>query len=151
MEIIIDDDLSEPVPSLESIQQAITSACEQSHLSSNTPELCIRFASNGVVQQLNQQWRHKDQVTDVLSFPMQEGPNYDDQESFGDIILAVPFVHQEAKRLGLTSESHILHLIIHGMLHLIAYDHMHDQDAHIMQAIETKAMLTLGLHQPYEK
>ncbi|MDX8397114.1 MAG: rRNA maturation RNase YbeY [Mariprofundaceae bacterium] len=149
MELIIDDDIHEPIPSSQKLQTAIAAACHQAQLVSKKPEVCIRFANNTVVQQLNQQWRDKDKVTDVLSFPMQDGPDYDTSESLGDIILAVPFVHQEATRLELDSESHILHLIIHAILHLLAYDHIQDEDAIIMQELERQALSELNLHNPY--
>ncbi len=112
------------------------------------PSLCVRFSNNNVVQQLNQQWRNQDKVTDVLAFPMQEG-DLDEGESLGDIILAVPFVAQEAVRLDLPVSNHTLHLIVHGTLHLLGYDHIDDADALEMQGLENQIMQRLALHKAY--
>jgi len=80
---------------------------------------------------------------------MQEGENYNPDEPLGDIILAMPFVNQEAERLQRETHAHILHLIIHGMLHLLGYDHVCTDDTYNMQSLESKIMQELHLHQPY--
>ncbi|MDQ6976057.1 MAG: rRNA maturation RNase YbeY [Mariprofundaceae bacterium] len=114
-----------------------------------TAPLCIRFASNSIVRQLNHEWRNKDAVTDVLSFPMQDGPDFSPEQPLGDIVLAIPFVHDAAKTLALSVEHHTLHLIVHGMLHLLAYDHQDDEEAIVMQALESTCLQQLGLENPY--
>jgi probable rRNA maturation factor len=112
------------------------------------PSLCVRFAPDAAVQALNRDWRHKDKVTDVLSFPIQDG-EIDATADLGDIALAVPFVEREAARLALPVADHALHLIVHGVLHLMGYDHEDDAEAAEMQALERRAMAGLGLHDPY--
>jgi len=112
------------------------------------PSLCIRFADDAAVQALNRDWRAKDKVTDVLSFPMQDG-EIDAAAYLGDIALAVPFVEREAARLALAPADHALHLIVHGVLHLMGHDHEDDAEAAEMQALERQAMADLGLHDPY--
>jgi len=111
--------------------------------------VCIRFASNSSVQQLNALWRNKDAVTDVLSFPMQDAPDFLPQQPLGDIVLAVPLIDDAATSLALTVEDHAMHLIIHGMLHLLGYDHQDDAEACMMQSLECQCMQRLGLHNPY--
>lgn len=136
-----------------SIEEAIRLTCSLAkHL--RFPSLCLRFADNDEVQQLNAQWRNQDKVTDVLSFPMLDSDELasvaeDFEESLGDIILAEPFMREEAKRLHLSPEHHALHLIVHGTLHLLGYDHIEDEEAEVMQQLENQVMLQLGLHQPY--
>ncbi len=120
----------------------------------NTPSLmaapvCIRFASDANVQQLNALWRDKDAVTDVLSFPMQDAPDFVAAQPLGDIVLAVPFINHAAASLQIPAEDHAMHLIIHGMLHLLGYDHQEDAAAVIMQSLESQCMQQLGLHNPY--
>jgi len=115
------------------------------------PSVCIRFAADNEVQQLNAQWRNQDKVTDVLSFPMQEAGNLDASESLGDMILAMPFVRDEAKRLDVAEDAHIYHLIAHSTLHLLGYNHMLDADAEKMQRLENVIMAKLGLHKPYSE
>ena len=80
---------------------------------------------------------------------MQEGDMYAADESLGDIVLAMPFVRHEAQRLQREPHAHILHLIIHGMLHLLGHDHIHDDEARTMQSLESRIMKELHLHQPY--
>jgi probable rRNA maturation factor len=111
--------------------------------------LCIRFSDDETVHALNREWRKKDSVTDVLSFPMQDGDEPEADESLGDIILATPFTTKEAARLSLPVTDHMLHLIVHATLHLLGYDHIDDEDAKIMHKHERAAMNKLGLHDPY--
>jgi len=149
IDVIVDegiDDLSIPQPA--DIHAAVLAACRTAGLHGE-PELCIRFASDAEVHELNRQWRHKDKVTDVLSFPMQEGPGYDIEQPLGDIVLAIPFVWQEADRLELPSGAHALHLIVHAVLHLLGHEHDNDDDAEAMQSLERQIMHELGLHDPY--
>jgi len=149
IDIIIDDDVQESLPDTSHIESAVCLTCKIATNTAITPHVCIRFAHNDVVQELNKQWRDKDKVTDVLSFPMQDEGNYDVHEPLGDIILAMPFVCQEAQRLQHHTHAHILHLIIHGTLHLLGHDHIHDDEARTMQRLESQVMQELHLHQPY--
>ncbi len=147
IDILIDEGVSLPA-SEERIVRAVQLSCA---LANDIKEvsLCLRFSTNAIVQQLNAQWRDKDSVTDVLSFPMQEYGEIDEKESLGDIIIAVPFVLEESKRLNLPAADHVIHLVVHGTLHLLGYDHIDDSDAEIMQVMENRVMQQLGLHQPY--
>ncbi|HKI61224.1 MAG TPA: rRNA maturation RNase YbeY [Mariprofundaceae bacterium] len=150
IDVLVDDGVDETLlPSTDSIRQAVLAAFAAAGLPAIDPELCVRFASDSDVRQLNGEWRNQDKVTDVLSFPMQEGPDFDLSDSFGDIALAMPFVLQEAARLDLPARDHCLHLIIHACLHLLGFDHIHDDEAARMQHHEQRAMLSLGLHNPY--
>jgi len=137
------------VPGDVTVRHAVAAACMQAGISRKVT-LCVRFADDEAIRELNREWRNKDVPTDVLSFPMQEGPDYTLEESLGDIILSWPFVVREADRLGLTPQQHAQHLIVHGVLHLLGFVHGEDMDAERMQAVERKAMKQLGLHDPYE-
>jgi probable rRNA maturation factor len=147
IDIVLDDGITMPV-SQKNIENMVKTSCFEAKGIKN-PSLCIRFASNEAVQQLNAEWRNKDKVTDVLSFPMQDTRNLDVEESLGDMILAVAFVQGEAKRLNLSVEAHSMHLIAHATLHLLGYDHINDDEAEVMQRLENQVMSKLGLHQPY--
>jgi len=149
IDIMVDDDVDADLPNQPSIESAVCLTCKAATNNIIIPHVCIRFAHDNVVQALNSQWRNKDKVTDVLSFPMQEGDIYAADEPLGDIILAMPFVLHEAQRLQHEAHAHILHLIIHGMLHLLGHDHIHDDDACIMQRLESQIMKELHLHPPY--
>ncbi|HXH71298.1 MAG TPA: rRNA maturation RNase YbeY [Mariprofundaceae bacterium] len=149
IDVIVDDGIDDlAIPELADITAAVRAACHAAGLDAE-PELCIRFAADDEVRQLNRQWRHKDKVTDVLSFPMQEGPEFDPSQPLGDIVLAMPFVQQEADRLELPMAAHALHLIVHAVLHLLGHEHDADADAEIMQGLERNVLRSLGLHDPY--
>ncbi len=148
IDILVDDEVDAPLPSQELIEKAVTTACLEAGFR-HTPMLCIRFADDATVQALNHEWRKKNTVTDVLSFPMQDGDEPEAGESLGDIILATPFTIKEADRLSIPVTDHMLHLIVHATLHLLGYDHIDDDDAKIMHRIERSAMNRLGLHDPY--
>lgn len=148
IDILIDEEVDEPLPSGDEVHQAVTTACLGANFQ-HTPMLCIRFSDDATVQSLNREWRKKDAVTDVLSFPMQDGDKYEADESLGDIILAVPFTTREAARLSLPVKDHMLHLIIHATLHLMGYDHINDEDAKVMHKLERSVMNSLSLHDPY--
>jgi probable rRNA maturation factor len=121
-----------------------------------TIEISIRLTSDAEVQTLNEQYRQQDKPTNVLSFPMIQPDlidalaNTDDGEVLlGDIVLAYETCEREAQERGVPVDDHATHLIVHGVLHLLGYDHMTDADAEHMEAIERDVMASLGLHDPY--
>jgi probable rRNA maturation factor len=121
-----------------------------------TLSVSIRLSDDSEVHKLNAQWRGKDKPTNVLSFPMLEADelvtlaNTDDGEVLlGDMILAHGVCATEAEEKGIPLADHVTHLIIHGTLHLLGYDHIDDADAEHMEALEVKALASLGLANPY--
>jgi probable rRNA maturation factor len=151
IEVMVDESLSgEEPPDCEAVRVAVSAALEAADVDGQST-LCVRFSDDETVRGLNRDWRGKDRVTDVLSFPMQDGPDYCFDESLGDIVLAWPFVQLEAERLGLRAADHALHLIVHGVLHLLGHDHLDDDEAARMQQLESRAMRVLRLHDPYAR
>jgi probable rRNA maturation factor len=121
-----------------------------------TIEISIRLTSDAEVHALNRQYRGKDKPTNVLSFPMVQPDvigtlaNTDDGEVLlGDIVLAYETCAREAAERNAPLEDHATHLIVHGVLHLLGYDHMNDAEAEAMEGIERDVMAALGLHDPY--
>ena len=120
-------------------------------------EISLRLTSDDEVHTLNRQYRQKDKPTNVLSFPMVQADlletvtqNSDDGEVLlGDIVLAHGVCAAEAAERGIAIETHATHLIVHGVLHLLGYDHMTDTEAEAMEAIETDALASLGIDDPY--
>ncbi|MCW3838387.1 rRNA maturation RNase YbeY [Sphingomonas canadensis] len=120
-------------------------------------EVAVRFTSDEEVRILNRDYRQKDKPTNVLSFPMIEPDllesvtmNTDDGEVIlGDIVLAHGVCAREAAERGIPVQDHAAHLIVHGTLHLLGYDHQGDAEAEAMEAMEQAAMADLGLHDPY--
>ncbi len=119
-------------------------------------EVAVRLTDNVEGAALNLQYRHKDGATNVLSFPMVQADlldglaNTDDGEILlGDIVLASGVVAHEATEKHIAAEVHAAHLIVHGMLHLLGYEHGNDAEAEHMEALETTACATLGMTDPY--
>lgn len=122
-----------------------------------TIEVAVRFTSDEEVHVLNRQYRGKDKPTNVLSFPMIQPDlmdavteNSDDGEVLlGDIVLAHGVCAAEALERRVGVQDHATHLIVHGLLHLLGYDHMDDAEAEAMEEMERAALRDLGLHDPY--
>ena len=114
-------------------------------------EMTLRFTSNEEVQELNRDFRGKDYPTNVLSFPF-EVPDFlaDEEPTLGDIIIAMPVIEAEAKAQSKTVEHHLAHMTIHGTLHLLGFDHIEDEEAEEMEALEIKILESLGIANPYE-
>ncbi len=120
-------------------------------------EVSVRLTDDAEVRTLNAQYRHKDKPTNVLSFPMVEPDlldalaNTDDGEALlGDIVLAWETVAAEAADKVIDVQNHAQHLIVHGTLHLLGFDHEGDDgQAEAMEAMEIAACRTLGLGDPY--
>ncbi|MEI2385652.1 rRNA maturation RNase YbeY [Breoghania sp. JC706] len=112
-------------------------------------ELSVVFSDDAEVQVLNRDYRGKDKPTNVLSFPGgdEEGPVFG--PLLGDIVLARETVLREAEEAGRSFEQHLIHLIVHGILHLFGYDHQIDQEAEIMEGLETRILASLGIADPY--
>ena len=122
-----------------------------------TVEISVRLTGDDEVHALNRQYRGKDKSTNVLSFPLVQpdlidtvSQNSDDGELLlGDIVLAHGVCVAEAAERGIAVETHATHLLVHGVLHLLGYDHMDDDEAEAMEDIERQALGTLGIADPY--
>lgn len=119
-------------------------------------EVAVRLADDAEVQALNAQWRGKDKPTNVLSFPQADadtlliGAMADDGELLlGDIVLARETCEREASEKGIAVEAHAIHLVVHGALHLLGYDHIDEAEAEAMEEMERRAMAELGHADPY--
>lgn len=117
--------------------------------------ISILFTSDTEVQALNLEWRGKDKPTNVLSFPMLDRadlitlPADGPPEMLGDIALARETCTRESEEKGIDVADHATHLIVHGLLHLAGHDHIGDAEAEAMEALETKALASMGIADPY--
>lgn len=115
-----------------------------------SPELSILFTDDAAIRQLNAQWRGKDKPTNVLSFPaFATGPGDPLPPILGDIVLAAGTVAREAALEGKPLAHHMSHLIVHGLLHLVGYDHETDAEAEAMEGIERRVLARLAIPDPY--
>lgn len=116
-------------------------------------EVNVLLSNNDTVQVLNKTYRDKDKPTNVLSFPQldMEVPHPEDMPlHLGDIILALQVVKDESAAQNKNFEAHLSHLVTHGFLHLLGYDHETDEEAKIMENVEIKILDKLGYENPYK-
>ncbi len=109
-------------------------------------EISILLADDVKIQQLNKTYRGKDKPTNVLSFPAEE----DNAGMLGDVILAYDTIQRESAEQNKTFEDHCKHLLVHGILHLLGYDHEEDAEAEEMENTEITILKTLGVKNPYK-
>ena len=119
-------------------------------------EISVTLTGDEQVRMLNAKWRGKDKPTNVLSFPMADERDLGranvavSELLLGDIVLARGVCGSEAAEKGLSVEEHATHLLVHGTLHLLGYDHQRDDDASDMERREVRALKRLGIANPYE-
>jgi probable rRNA maturation factor len=111
-------------------------------------ELAIRIVDLDEGRALNRDYRNKDYATNVLSFPAELPPGVA-LPLIGDLAICAPVVLREAVEQGKRPRDHWAHLTIHGMLHLLGYDHIDEGEAEVMEALETRILAGLGIADPY--
>jgi probable rRNA maturation factor len=110
----------------------------------------IVLSNDAAVREMNRTWRGQDKPTNVLSFPFEAPVGMPDAEPYlGDVILALETVEREADDMELPVAHHLQHLVLHGLLHLLGFDHDTDAAAQRMERLETKLLAGLGIADPY--
>lgn len=115
---------------------------------SGAAEICIVFSNDAEICELNKQWRQNDSATNVLSFPQIE-PFTPVCGLLGDIILAYETIEKEAQNQQIAFLDHVTHLVVHGFVHILGYDHQNDKEALEMEGMETKILAQLNIEDPY--
>lgn len=133
------------VPSPTSFRRWVLAAVEGRQ---SATELAIRVVGEDEGRALNRQYRGKDYATNVLSFPA-ELPEGLDLPLLGDLVICAPVVAREAAEQGKPAGDHYAHLTVHGILHLLGWDHEDDADAEAMEAEERRILAGLGIADPY--
>jgi probable rRNA maturation factor len=110
-------------------------------------EATVVLTDDTEMRDLNRNWRGKDQPTNVLSFPAGETPG--EPGALGDIVIAYETALMEADETRIAFADHVSHLVVHGVLHLLGFDHMQDDDAERMEDMERKALASIGIADPY--
>jgi len=117
---------------------------------SQDSEIVIRIVDKEEMIQFNEQYRNKKGTTNILSFPF-EAPEGVESDLLGDLLVCAAVVEAEAAEQNKKLEHHWAHMIVHGVLHLIGYDHINDEDAEEMEALEIKILKTIKIDNPYEE
>ncbi len=130
-------------------QKAAEAALAVTYEADEKFEASVMLTDDAQIRELNRTWRGKDKPTNVLSFPAPEQPGLDGPRHLGDIALAYETLVRESEEESKELAHHFAHLIIHGVLHLLGYDHEVEAEADIMEALEVKALATLGIADPY--
>ena len=112
-------------------------------------EVSVLLASDGQVRELNRIWRGQDKPTNVLSFPASDQAKLAQAPMLGDIVIAFETVAREARDEGKTFTDHFSHLVVHGFLHLVGFDHDDDAAATRMENLEREVLAGLGIGDPY--
>ena len=136
---------------MQALADRALSAAQAAELPDIAPdaEVSLVFTDDARVRVLNRQYREKDKPTNVLSFPAAPliprrlGP------PLGDIVMARETIAEESEAQGLDFTAHLTHLIVHGFLHLVGYDHESDDEAAVMERLETAILGRLGIADPY--
>lgn len=156
-----DEEWDSSRPWAELVRDAAEAAIAESaypHLtaSARAVEVSVRLTSDEAVRVLNDSWRDKDKPTNVLSFPLAKPEEFsqtmiaEPELLLGDIVLARGVCVAEAADKGISVDHHATHLLVHGTLHLLGYDHLDDTTAEDMEAREVRALSRLGIADPYK-
>lgn len=112
-------------------------------------EVTVRIVDEEESQQLNFDYREKDKPTNVLSFPFELPPGVEELPLLGDLVICAQVVAAEAEEQGKELDHHWAHMVVHGCLHLLGFDHINDADAEEMEAEEILILQQLGIKNPY--
>jgi probable rRNA maturation factor len=148
MTLIVDIQMasaSEEAPDPQSIERWVGAAIGNQREST---ELSVRIVDAEEGQALNEQFRGSTGATNVLSFPF-ENESPEPLPLIGDIVICAPVVAKEAREQNKALNAHWAHMMIHGVLHLLGYDHQNENDANLMESLETEIMQGLGFPPPY--
>ncbi|MGM0524895.1 MAG: rRNA maturation RNase YbeY [Pseudomonadota bacterium] len=137
------------LPDADQIQRWVTAALALARPGQDDAELTVRVVSKEEGQQLNKDYRARDYPTNVLSFPF-EAPVELPVPLLGDLVICAEVVEDEAKQQHKAVIDHWTHMVIHGTLHLLGYDHLADDEAEIMEQLERQILAKLDIADPYQ-
>jgi len=142
------------LPDEEVIDRLLHAALAAAEATAHEVEVSVRVVDEDEIRLLNREYRQQDRPTNVLSFPaaLDELPGLpdDDLGLLGDVVICASVVAREAAEQGKPASAHWSHLLVHGFLHLLGFDHVEDDDAERMEALEIEVLTGLGLENPYE-
>jgi len=134
------------------IEQTLFELIKLNKIKETTYSLSIRVVDETDSQHLNNQYREINSPTNVLSFPFEVPEIFKDQQQqviLGDLVICAPIVEKESLQQNKTIEEHWAHMVVHGVLHLLGYDHLNNKDAEEMEKMEVNILSALGYRNPY--
>jgi len=143
LQLAVEDE--QGLPTEQDIQQWLDKTIPQFQ---ENAELTIRIVDTEESHQLNHEYRGKDKPTNVLSFPFEAPPGIE-LDLLGDLIICRQVVEREAEEQNKPLLAHWAHMVVHGSLHLLGYDHIEDDEAEEMESLETEIMQAMGYEDPY--
>lgn len=143
LDLIVEEDGWNAIPEVEALCRTALEAARKVQPAEGVVSLLL--ADDVVLHELNRQFRGQDRPTDVLSFPADEM----DRPLLGDIAVTLGIAAADAERQGKPLADHLVHLLVHGYLHLLGHDHEEPEEAERMEALEIKALASLGIANPY--
>lgn len=143
------DNTTQTLPTEEQLSLWVQTALTGSDSTMETAEITIRVVNREEGQALNKAYRDRDYATNVLSFPF-ESPVQLPIPLLGDLVICAEVVAEEAKQQQKAVIDHWTHMVIHGTLHLLGYDHIEDDEAEVMEQLETQLLASLNIPDPYQ-
>jgi probable rRNA maturation factor len=140
------------LPGTDAIQAWANAAVKAAGSGPENGQLSVRIVDVAEITELNTRYRQKSGPTNVLSFPFEAPPGLPAaaaESMLGDVVVCAAVVEQEAEAQGKPVQAHWAHMIVHGVLHLLGYDHIKDAEAEVMEALEIKVLAALGYADPY--
>lgn len=122
---------------------------DNTHDIENKKQISVVFTTNNKVQELNRDYRNKDKTTNILSFAFNDDGS--DNIMLGELFIAYDVIADEASSQGKSFYNHLMHIIIHGVLHLLGYDHIEDGDAEEMEVLEVELLKKIDIENPYKE
>ena len=153
VEVSVECELWAALPNAENLAaQAIDKARKVTKIKLHKDaEVSVLLVDDARIRSLNAQWRNIDKATNVLSFPASAPGKLASNPLLGDIVMAFETVQREARDESKSLANHVSHLVVHGFLHLIGYDHENEGDAETMEALEIKVLAGLKIANPYSE
>ena len=142
-----EQDIADAIPLVSEVEAWVNAVL--SHEGISNQEVTVRVTDEDESQSLNSEYRGKDRPTNVLSFPFEAPPGIE-MNLLGDLVICAPVISREAKEQGKQVRDHYAHMTVHGVLHLLGYDHMEDAEAQEMESKEIAILAQLGIDNPYE-
>ena len=149
LQIACEDEEQPPPATIEQwVSTALTHCAHRDSAPADDAELTVRIVDEAEIRELNRCYRGKDKPTNVLSFPA-ELPEHIQLPLLGDLVVCAAVVNREAREQHKPLLDHWAHMIIHGCLHLLGYDHIEEREAEQMEALEVEILATMNIADPY--